>query len=189
VTRPTNWHWRRRHGRAAVISIIGRKNAGKTTLTVALAAEFARRGRRVMTLKHCSHAPALDTEGTDSWRHFTEGRAERRCSSGAEGLVCSTVHPTPTIRSRWWSATRRRRHRARGGLQARGAAEDRGVAQGHPAGRIYDPALPDAHRWVAVVTDDRSLRSEEVAVLQFSDTMWIQLLATLAWERAIEVGA
>jgi len=58
-----------------------------------------------------------------------------------------------------------------------------------PPGPIYDPALPDAHRWVAVVTDDRSLRSEEVRVLQFSDTMWIQLLATLAWERAIEVGA
>ena len=33
-----------------VIAIIGRKNAGKTTLTVALAAEYARRGKRVMTL-------------------------------------------------------------------------------------------------------------------------------------------
>ena len=40
-----------------IISVIGRKNAGKTTLTVALAAELVRRGRRVMTIKH-GHQPA-----------------------------------------------------------------------------------------------------------------------------------
>ena len=35
-----------------IISIVGRKNAGKTSLIVALASEFTRRGRRVMTIKH-----------------------------------------------------------------------------------------------------------------------------------------
>jgi molybdopterin-guanine dinucleotide biosynthesis protein B len=60
-----------------IISIIGRKNTGKTTLTVALAAELARRGRRVMTMKHTHHLAEVDREGSDSFRHFNEGRAER----------------------------------------------------------------------------------------------------------------
>ena len=53
-----------------ILSIIGRKNAGKTTLTVALASELARRGRRVMTIKHSHHPADVDRPGSDSWRHF-----------------------------------------------------------------------------------------------------------------------
>ena len=60
-----------------ILSIIGRKNAGKTTLTVALARELARRGERVMTIKHGHHPADVDREGSDSWRHFREGPAER----------------------------------------------------------------------------------------------------------------
>ena len=60
-----------------IISIIGRKNAGKTTLTVALASELVRRGLRVMTMKHADHPAQVDQPGVDSWRHFHEGRAER----------------------------------------------------------------------------------------------------------------
>ena len=70
-----------------LISIIGRKNAGKTTLTVALVAEFIRRGKRVMTVKHGHHSANLDTEGTDSWRHFHEGKAERVLLAGPDGRV------------------------------------------------------------------------------------------------------
>ena len=60
-----------------IISVIGRKNAGKTTLTVALASELARRGHRVMTIKHGHHPADADRHGSDTWRHFHEGRAER----------------------------------------------------------------------------------------------------------------
>jgi len=42
-----------------MMSIIGRKNAGKTTLLVALAAELVRRKFRVMTIKHGTHPVAL----------------------------------------------------------------------------------------------------------------------------------
>ena len=42
-----------------MISIIGRKDAGKTTFLVALAAELARRKFRVMTIKHGSHPADL----------------------------------------------------------------------------------------------------------------------------------
>lgn len=58
------------------ISVVGRKNSGKTTLLVALAAELGRRGLRVATVKHGHHAMEIDQPGRDSWRHFHEGNAE-----------------------------------------------------------------------------------------------------------------
>ena len=60
-----------------MISIIGKKNAGKTTLLVALASELVRRKHRVMTIKHGTHTAEMDREGKDSWKHWHEGRAER----------------------------------------------------------------------------------------------------------------
>lgn len=59
-----------------IISIIGKKDAGKTTLVVALATEM-RRKLRVMTLKHGTHAADMDQKGKDTWRHWNEGKAER----------------------------------------------------------------------------------------------------------------
>lgn len=59
-----------------VISVIGRKNSGKTTLVVALAAELKRRGLRVASLKHSHHNFDIDVPGKDSWRHFHEGEVE-----------------------------------------------------------------------------------------------------------------
>src|SRR5436309_12138210 len=58
-------------------SIIGLKNAGKTTFLVALAAELVRRKFRVMTIKHGSHPADMDQQGKDTWRHWHEGNAER----------------------------------------------------------------------------------------------------------------
>lgn len=64
------------------VCIVGRKNSGKTTLTVALAAELKRRGRRVATIKHGHHAFETDEPGRDSWRHFNEGQAEATIMAG-----------------------------------------------------------------------------------------------------------
>ena len=41
---------------------------------------------------------------------------------------------------------------------------------------------------MALVTDDPSLRRDELTVLHFTDTMWLHLLASLAWEHALEVN-
>src|ERR1700741_5262848 len=65
------------------VCIVGRKNSGKTTLTVALAAELGRRGRRVATIKHGHHAFETDEPGRDSWRHFNEGQAQATIMAGA----------------------------------------------------------------------------------------------------------
>ena len=64
------------------VCIVGKKNSGKTTLTVALAAELRRRGRRIATIKHGHHAFETDEPGRDSWRHFNEGQAEATIMAG-----------------------------------------------------------------------------------------------------------
>ena len=71
-------------------SIIGNKKSGKTTLAVAVIAELARRGRRVMSVKH-GHRFRLDTPGTDSWRHRHEGGAERVLLAGPTEFALTGV--------------------------------------------------------------------------------------------------
>lgn len=60
-----------------LLSIVGKKNSGKTTLTVQLAAALKQRGWRVMTIKHGSHTFNMDPVNTDTYRHYHEGQAER----------------------------------------------------------------------------------------------------------------
>jgi molybdopterin-guanine dinucleotide biosynthesis protein B len=57
-----------------IISIIGKSKSGKTTLLEKLIAELKRRGYRVATIKHHSHAGFdIDKPGKDSWRHAQAG--------------------------------------------------------------------------------------------------------------------
>lgn len=69
-----------------IVCFIGKKKSGKTTVTVAVAAELTRRGHRVMTIKH-GHGFDLDREGTDSWRHVHEGHAQRVVLAGPGEVV------------------------------------------------------------------------------------------------------
>jgi molybdopterin-guanine dinucleotide biosynthesis protein MobB len=59
-----------------IVTVVGRKNSGKTTLLVQLAAELRRRGVRVASIKHSHHEFDIDVPGKDSWRHFHEGAVE-----------------------------------------------------------------------------------------------------------------
>ncbi len=56
-----------------VIAIVGRTNAGKTTLMERLVAHLTRSGLRVATVKHSHHQPEMDQPGKDSWRHKQAG--------------------------------------------------------------------------------------------------------------------
>lgn len=58
-----------------IVSVVGKKKAGKTTLVVGLVAELAARGYKVGTIKHDAHAFEIDREGKDSYRHFHAGAA------------------------------------------------------------------------------------------------------------------
>ena len=170
-----------------IISIVGRKNTGKTTLTVALAAELTRRGRRVMTMKHADHPAEVDREGTDSWRHFHEGRVERTLLVGPEVRVLF--------------------HHAPDGYDPVGLAREHlsgaeiVLVEGYkraPLPKIevfrpsvaptplYAPTLPNAGDWAAIVTDDPDYEAD-CRVVRFQDTMWLQLLAGVALERALPI--
>jgi molybdopterin-guanine dinucleotide biosynthesis protein MobB len=166
-----------------IISIIGKKDAGKTTLVVALATEM-RRKLRVMTLKHGTHAADMDQRGKDTWRHWNEGKAERvlleapgervlfertnadgdpislakRYLDGADIVLAEgfSAYPLPKI-------------------------EVYRMACGEKP--IYDPNRDNADQWVAVLTDNAAFRAP-FPVFRFSDTSWLVSLATLAWDRA-----
>lgn len=59
-----------------MVSIVGKKKSGKTTVLVKLAATLNARGWRVASIKH-SHGFTMDHEGRDTWRHRHEGGAIR----------------------------------------------------------------------------------------------------------------
>ncbi len=56
-----------------IVSIVGKSDAGKTTLIEKLVPELKRRGYRVATIKHDAHEFEIDHPGKDSYRHFHAG--------------------------------------------------------------------------------------------------------------------
>jgi molybdopterin-guanine dinucleotide biosynthesis protein B len=56
-----------------VISIVSKKNSGKTTLLEKLIPVLCQRGYRVGTIKHDYHGFDIDHEGKDTWRHRQAG--------------------------------------------------------------------------------------------------------------------
>lgn len=56
-----------------IVSIVGRKNTGKTSLTVKVIEELTRRGYNVASIKHSHHTMEMDKENTDTWKHKQAG--------------------------------------------------------------------------------------------------------------------
>lgn len=59
-------------GLPPIVSIVGRKNSGKTTLIEGIIHELKKRGYRVGIIKHCSHnleIKDIDREGKDTYKH------------------------------------------------------------------------------------------------------------------------
>ena len=78
-----------------VFGITGWKNAGKTTLTERLVAEFVRRGWTVATVKHAHHAADIDKPGTDSFRHRAAGATEVALVTGQRyAIMREQAEPT-----------------------------------------------------------------------------------------------
>ncbi len=172
-----------------ILSIVGRKNAGKTTLTVALASELARRGRRVMTIKHGHHPADVDRMGSDSWRHFHEGRAERVliASPDLRVLFERTADDYDPV-------ALARRYLAEAdivlaeGFKRAPIPKIEVFRPAVAAEPIYDAGSPDAAQWAAIVTDDLDFEAG-CKVVRFQDTMWLQLLATLTLEHALAIDS
>jgi len=171
-----------------VISVVGKKNAGKTTLVVALAQEFVRRGRRVGTMKHGHHPTLVDQEGKDTWRHFHEGGALRTLIEAPNQRVLfekpesDNTYPLDLVR-RFFAGVDivviegfKRAPLPKIEVHRRAAHET----------PLYDPAVPDADKWVGMITDDVRFRCP-FPVFTFQDTAWFTTLAHLAWERALVI--
>ncbi len=169
---------------ARILSIIGRKDTGKTTLLVALAKEFARRGRQVMTIKHASHPARLDQPGTDSYRHFHEGAVSRVVLAAPElrAIIDRTsdeADPIALARQYLSDADLILVEGFKKAPIPKIEVFRRAVAD-QP---LFDPAAPNADEWIAVLTDDSEFRAP-CHVLRFQDTIWLQTLASIAWDRS-----
>lgn len=56
-----------------IVSIVGKKNTGKTSLTVKVIEELKKRGYNVASIKHSHHTMEMDKENTDTWKHKQAG--------------------------------------------------------------------------------------------------------------------
>ncbi len=167
-----------------IISVVGKKHAGKTTMVVALAQEWTRRGKRVATLKHGTHPATLDTEGTDTWRHFNEGGAERvLIEAPATRVFFERVseESDPIALARRFML-----------------GVDIVIAEGFTSSPLpkievfrssehktprYDPSLANAASWIAIVTDGKHL-DVPFPLFRFNDTALLVTLSAIAWDGA-----
>ena len=166
-----------------IVAIVGRQNAGKTTLLVALANELRRRKFRVMTIKHATHQMQLDTEGKDTWRHFQEGHAERVLleAPGERVLFERTTETGDPAALAEQYLTGADIVLCEGFTSARlpKIEVSRRVA-GPP---LWTAGTASSSDWIAMVTDDANFRAG-FPVFRFSDTSWLVTLANLAWDQA-----
>ena len=167
-----------------VISVVGKKDAGKTSLVVALAAEFVKRGRRVATIKHGTHPADVDRPGTDTYRHYHEGMAGQVLMEFPGGRVLFE-HTTdeadaPTLVRRF---LRDAEIVIVEGYKRSSLPKIEVHRRSLHHAPLFDAASPEAPLWIAMVTDDDTLRLP-MPVFRFSDTGWFVSLAQLAWEHA-----
>lgn len=82
---------------APIVSIVGKSDAGKTTLLERLVSELIATGHRVGTIKHDVHGFDIDHEGKDSWRHKHAGARTVAISSPKKVAVIRDVETEETI--------------------------------------------------------------------------------------------
>lgn len=141
-----------------------------------------------MTLKHGHHPADADRVGSDTWRHFHEGGAERTLIAGPEVRVL--FERTPDDYDPIGLARRY--------LDGADIVLAEGFSRAPvPKVEVFRRAVAtapiyaeneDTSLWKAIVTDDPGFRAE-CPVLRFQDTMWLQLLANLAWDGALLLTA
>lgn len=171
-----------------LVAIIGRKNSGKTTLLVRLAAELHRRGHRVMTIKHGTHTFNIDPATTDTYRHFHEGNAERVAMVApdkfalvmrwgdeltAEEVARRYMHDADVILCEGFKST------------ALPRIEVHRVAA-HPR-PLYAAGSEQAAYYRAIVTDDASL-VVPVPIVRLGHDGWLDQLATLVIHDIMEAS-
>lgn len=76
-----------------IVSIVGKSNAGKTTLVEKLVPWLVKSGLKVGTVKHDVHGFEMDRPGKDSYRHKHAGASASIISSPTQiGMVMDADH-------------------------------------------------------------------------------------------------
>ena len=162
-----------------MVSVVGRKHSGKTTLVVRLAAELVRHGHRVMTIKHGSHTFNLDPATTDTYRHYHEGNADK----------VAMVSPDKFALIERWSEEAgpeaiASRHMSDAGIVVcegftRSALPKieiyRRAAHAEP---LWNADSERAPSWRAIVTDADDFRAP-LPIFRLTDARWLEELAAL----------
>ncbi len=167
-----------------LVAVVGKKNAGKTTLVVALVRELVRRGHRVMTIKHGAHPFSMDQQGRDTWRHMHEGGAERVLmeTPGSRILIANTAAE---------EGPRELAARFLGdahfvvveGFKQSDLPKVEVYRRAVHAQPLYAPGASGADQYLAIVTDAADFRAA-APVLRFNDTNWLYRLVDLVQQGA-----
>jgi len=72
-----------------ILGIYGLQDSGKTKLVEGLVAALVKKGFSVSSIKHTSHKTSIDSEGKDTWRHW---------SAGSDPVVFSSAIETSLIK-------------------------------------------------------------------------------------------
>jgi molybdopterin-guanine dinucleotide biosynthesis protein MobB len=167
-----------------LIAIVGKKNSGKTTLLVALVKELARRGHRVMTIKHGSHPFEIDQEGRDTWRHMHEGGAERVVmETPAMRVLISKVSEPLGPRELAATYLSDAEFVVVEGFKDSDLPKIEVFRKAVHAEPLYHAGTPGADLFKAIVTDDREYRVG-IPVLRFTDTAWMYRLIDIVLQGA-----
>ena len=175
--------------RPPMVAIIGRKNSGKTTLVVRLAAELHGRGHRVMTIKHGAHTFNIDPASTDTYRHYHEGHAERVAMVAPDKFALvmrwSDELPAEAIADRYLSDADivlcegfKRSALPKIEIHRRGA---------HDAPLLGGPDSAEASTYRAVVTDDVRVEAH-VPIIRLDDVDWLKSLADFVEREIMRKG-
>ena len=159
-------------------------------MVVALAQEWTRKGFRVGTIKHGSHPVTLDTKGTDTWRHMHEGNALRTLLDTPSGRTLFEPQEDAPEQERTDPIDLIRRFMSDMDMVIVEGYTDSDLpkvevfrAAAHEKPR-YDASLPNANRWIAVITDTARL-DINVPYFRFSDTGLLVTLTAIAWDGAL----
>lgn len=161
------------------VAFVGRKDSGKTTTLVRVAASLAARGRRVGTLKHGSHDFSLDPAGTDTYRHWEEGGAHKVAMVSPQRFAyverrADPADPRAIIAQHFAGCDIVLCEGFKGSDLPRIEVHRRAV---HPA-PIYRGDDPRAPLWRGVVTDDPAFTAH-CPVIRFDHPTWIGDLVAL----------
>jgi molybdopterin-guanine dinucleotide biosynthesis protein len=80
-----------------VVSFVGKKKSGKTTVVLGVIEELRRRGHRLAAIKHDTHGFEVDVPGTDSYRFREAGAEVVGISSPDKYVWLNTIQEEPSL--------------------------------------------------------------------------------------------